>query len=102
VLPDPLTDRYGLRQVGVAGLDPHDEPPPSRLRGAAEAVQETGARTIFFEAAAGSSVAEVLPADLGLATDVLHPIEQVEADETFQDLMSANLDALRRGLTCDG
>ncbi|SOE02035.1 metal ABC transporter substrate-binding protein [Blastococcus haudaquaticus] len=95
-----LTERYGLRQVGVAGLDPHVEPPPSRLRDAAEAVQETGARTIFFEAAAGSSVAEVLAADLGLATDVLHPIERVTADETYPELMAANLTALRRGLTC--
>lgn len=97
-----LADRYDLRQVGVAGLDPSVEPPPNRLRAAADAVQETGARTVFFEAAAGSSVAEVLAADLGLATDVLHPIEQVSAGETYPELMAANLAALRRGLTCNG
>ncbi len=95
-----LADRYGLRQVGVAGLDPQVEPPPSRLRLAAEAVSVSGARTIFFEQAAGSSVAEVLAGDLGLATDVLHPIERVAAGDTYPELMSANLDALRRGLAC--
>ena len=95
-----LTERYGLRQVGVAGLDPHVEPPPSRLRQAAEKVRDTGARTIFFEASAGSSVAEVLAADLGLATDVLHPIERVQHGETYPQLMTDNLAALERGLAC--
>ncbi|MGY1837464.1 metal ABC transporter substrate-binding protein [Blastococcus sp. SYSU DS0510] len=97
-----LADRYGLRQVGVAGLDPQVEPPPSRVRAAADAVLSSGARTIFFETAAGSSVAEVLAADLGLATDVLHPIERVTAEQTYPGLMAANLKALRRGLVCSG
>jgi zinc transport system substrate-binding protein len=95
-----LAERYGLRQVGVAGLDPQVEPAPGRLRRVAEEVTASGARTIFFEAAAGSSVAEVLAGDLGLTTDVLHPIERVTADESYPELMAANLAALRRGLVC--
>jgi zinc transport system substrate-binding protein len=70
------------------------------VRDAAEAVQETGARTIFFEAAAGPSVAEALAADLGVSTDVLHPIERVGPGETYPELMAANLAALRAGLVC--
>lgn len=97
-----LADRYGLEQVGVAGLDPHVEPAPGRLRRVAEEVQASGARTIFFEAAAGSAVAEVLAVDLGLTTDVLHPIERVTPGETYPDLMASNLDALQRGLVCAG
>jgi len=97
-----LTDRYGLRQVGVAGLDPHVEPTPSRLRRVAGEVAASDATTIYFEAAAGSSVAEVLAGDLGLTTDVLHPIERVQADETYPELMRANLAALQRGLVCTG
>lgn len=97
-----LTDRYGLRQVGVAGLDPHVEPSPGRLREVAGTVQASGARTIFFEAAAGSSVAEVLAGDLGLSTDVLSPIERVGAGQTYPGLMATNLEALRRGLGCGG
>ena len=95
-----LAERYGLRQMGVAGLDPYVEPPPSRLRKVADEVADSGARTIFFEATAGSAVAEVLAADLGLGTDVLHPVERVAAGETYPDLMADNLAALRRGLTC--
>jgi zinc transport system substrate-binding protein len=97
-----LADRYGLRQVGVAGLDPQVEPTPSRLREVAEEVTASNARTIFFEAAAGSSVADVLAGDLGLTTDVLHPIERVQEDETYPELMAANLAALQRGLVCAG
>ncbi|TFV63716.1 UNVERIFIED_ORG: zinc ABC transporter substrate-binding protein [Bacillus sp. AZ43] len=97
-----LADRYGLRQVGVTGLDPDVEPSPARLRRTADEVRETGARTVFFEAAAGPDVARTLADELGIATDVLHPIEKVQDGETYPELMRANLAALERGLVCDG
>ncbi|MDT0276025.1 metal ABC transporter substrate-binding protein [Blastococcus goldschmidtiae] len=95
-----LADRYGLEQVGVAGLDPHVEVSPARLRQVADDVRKSGARTIFFEAAAGLGVAETLASELDLGSDVLHPIERVADDETYPELMVANLAALRRGLVC--
>jgi zinc transport system substrate-binding protein len=95
-----LADRYGLRQIGVAGVDPHVEVSPARLRRVADEVRDTGARTVFFEAAAGPGVAGTLAAELGLATGVLHPIERVVEGETYPELMASNLDALRRGLVC--
>ncbi|MGY2128440.1 metal ABC transporter substrate-binding protein [Blastococcus sp. SYSU DS0617] len=95
-----LADRYGLEQVGVAGLDPHVEVSPARLRQVADEVRSSGARTIFFEAAAGLGVAETLASELDLGSDVLHPIERVADDETYPELMAANLAALRRGLVC--
>ncbi|WP_040336933.1 metal ABC transporter substrate-binding protein [Candidatus Blastococcus massiliensis] len=97
-----LADRYGLEQVGVAGLDPHVEVSPARLRQVADEVRDTGARTLFFEAAAGLGVAETLAAELDLGTDVLHPIERVAQDDTYPELMTANLAALERGLVCGG
>lgn len=95
-----LADRYGLRQIGVAGVDPHVEVSPARLRRVADEVRDTGARTVFFEAAAGPGVAGTLAAELGLATGVLHPVERVVEGETYPELMASNLDALRRGLVC--
>ncbi|SFO23860.1 zinc transport system substrate-binding protein [Geodermatophilus obscurus] len=97
-----LADRYGLRQVGVTGLDPDVEPSPARLRRAAEAVRDSGARTVFFEAAAGPAVARTLADDLGVTADVLHPIERVEGDESYPELVRDNLTALERGLVCHG
>ena len=96
-----LAERYDLRQVGVTGLDPGVEPSPARLRRAADAIRETGARTVFFEAAAGPDVARTLADELGIASDVLHPIEKVRDGETYPSLMRANLTALDRGLVCD-
>ncbi|MGY1752462.1 metal ABC transporter substrate-binding protein [Blastococcus sp. SYSU D01042] len=95
-----LADRYGLRQIGVAGVDPHVEVSPARLRRVADEVRDTGARTVFFEAAAGPGVAGTLAAELGLGTGVLHPVERVADGETYPELMAANLDALRSGLVC--
>ncbi|RBY83259.1 metal ABC transporter substrate-binding protein [Blastococcus sp. TF02A-30] len=95
-----LADRYGLHQVGVAGLDPHVEVSPARLRRAAAEVRDTGARTVFFEQAAGDDVARALADELGLATDVLHPIERVAEGDSYPELMEANLAALRAGLAC--
>lgn len=96
-----LADRYGLRQIGVAGVDPHVEVSPARLRRVADEVRDTGARTVFFEAAAGPGVAGTLAAELGLATGVLHPVERVAEGETYRELMAQNLAALRDGLVCD-
>lgn len=95
-----LADRYGLRQIGVAGVDPHVEVSPARLRRVADEVRGTGARTVFFEAAAGPGVAGTLAAELGLGTGVLHPVERVADGETYPELMAANLEALRSGLVC--
>jgi zinc transport system substrate-binding protein len=97
-----LADRYGLEQIGVSGLDPKVEPTPARLRRAVDAVRDTGARTVFFEEAAGSDVARTLADETGIATDVLHPIEKVQDDETYPELMRTNLAALERGLVCGG
>ncbi|UOY03466.1 metal ABC transporter substrate-binding protein [Blastococcus sp. PRF04-17] len=97
-----LADRYGLRTVGITGLDPAVEPTPTRLRRAAEEVRESGARTVFFEAAAGPDVARTLADELGIASAVLHPVEKVQEGETYPGLMRANLAALERGLVCEG
>ena len=97
-----LAERHGLRQVGIAGIDPAVEPSPVRLREAAETVQETSVRTVFFDAAASQATAAALADDLGVATDVLHPIERVAPGEDYLDLMRDNLAALQRGLVCEG
>ncbi|MGY1621013.1 metal ABC transporter substrate-binding protein [Geodermatophilus sp. SYSU D00965] len=96
-----LAERYAVRQVGIAGIDPAVEPTPARLRDVAETVQESGVRTVFFDAAASRATASALADDLGVVTDVLHPVERVAADEDYLGLMRQNLAALQRGLVCD-
>ncbi len=96
-----LAERHGLRQVGIAGIDPTVEPSPARLREVAETVRRTGARTVFFDAAASQATAAALADDLGVTTDVLHPLERVAPGEDYLDLMRQNLSALHQGLVCE-
>ncbi|MFW3172039.1 metal ABC transporter substrate-binding protein [Geodermatophilus sp. CPCC 206100] len=97
-----LAERHGLQQVGITGIDPAVEPSPARLREVAEVVRATGARTVFFDAAASQATAAALADDLGVATDVLDPVERVTADADYLELMRDNLSALQRGLVCEG
>ncbi|WP_328295041.1 zinc ABC transporter substrate-binding protein [Kineococcus sp. NBC_00420] len=95
-----LAQRYDLRQIGIAGVDPSVEPSPARLRDVVRVVRENPVETIFFEASANPAVAELLATELGVATAVLHPVERVEADQDYLSLMEENLRALSSGLDC--
>ncbi|MGY1636624.1 metal ABC transporter substrate-binding protein [Geodermatophilus sp. SYSU D00742] len=95
-----LADRYGLRQVGIAGLDPGVEPSPARVRRVAETVRDAGVRTVFLEATTAPAGGRALAGDLGAAVDVLHPVERVADGEDYPGLMRQNLAALQRGLVC--
>ncbi|PRY14707.1 metal ABC transporter substrate-binding protein [Kineococcus rhizosphaerae] len=95
-----LADRYGLRQVGIAGIDPSVEPSPARVRDVLAVARENSVQTIYFEASANPAVAEKLATELGVRTAVLHPVERVDEGEDYLGLMRQNLAALRDGLTC--
>jgi zinc transport system substrate-binding protein len=59
--------------------------------------------TIFFEVITSPDVTQALAEDIGVETAVLDPIEgQTDADADYLDVMYANLEALRAGLTCGG
>ncbi|NIZ91827.1 metal ABC transporter substrate-binding protein [Kineococcus rubinsiae] len=95
-----LAARYGLQQVGIAGIDPHVEPTPARVRDVVDAVRGRGVRTVFFEATTSPAVAETFADDLGAGTSVLHPVERVGTGQDYPGLLHENLEALRTGLTC--
>ena len=95
-----LADRYGLRQEGIAGIDPEVEPSPARVREVGELVQDHGVRTLYFETIASPRVTEQLAAELDVDTAVLDPLESPPAEGDYLSAMAANLDALTGGLTC--
>ncbi len=96
-----LTARYGLSEVGIAGVDPEVEPSPARLREVEEIVEQTGAQTIFFEARANSRVAQRLAESLDVDTGVLDPMERTGGADYLQ-VMEENLESLTQGLNCAG
>ncbi|PSL06952.1 zinc transport system substrate-binding protein [Haloactinopolyspora alba] len=98
-----LADRYGLRQVGIGGLDPEAEPSPERLAEVHDVVRAEGVTTIFYERLVSPDVAETLADDLGVEAAVLDPIEgrtDDTADQDYLELMRANLEALRTANQC--
>ncbi|WP_187361161.1 metal ABC transporter substrate-binding protein [Phytoactinopolyspora mesophila] len=98
-----LANRYGLEQLGVAGLDPDSEPSAARVAEVHDTVREEGITTVFYEPLTSPDVIEAIAGDLGLETDVLDPIEGLTddtLDEDYISLMRANLEALRAANGC--
>ncbi|SDS40339.1 metal ABC transporter substrate-binding protein [Paraoerskovia marina] len=96
-----LAERYDLVQVGLAGVDPQNEPSPARLREIRDVVEEYGVTTVFSETNASSKVAETFADDVGVDTAVLDPLETQNDDSLdYVDVMESNLQALEAGLVC--
>ncbi|MFW2514560.1 metal ABC transporter substrate-binding protein [Demequina sp. SO4-13] len=95
-----LTERFGLEQHGLSGLDPEAEPSPARVREVRDEVLATGATNVYSESLVDAAAIEALASDAGVETGVLDPLEGVSGDDDYIDVMTRNLDALRAGLGC--
>ena len=101
-----LVTRYGLRQEGVAGLSPDQEPDPARLGDLAQLARDEGVTTVFTEETVSPRIAETLARDAGgLRTEVLSPLESLTKKERaakadYFTLMDANLDKIANALGC--
>ncbi|MGH2792477.1 MAG: metal ABC transporter substrate-binding protein [Actinomycetota bacterium] len=96
-----LTNRYGLEQIGVSGVDPESEPSPGRLAEVAEFARDNGVTTIFFEEQVSPDIAEVLAEESGTTTEVLDPLEfPPDGSSDYFDVMRDNLAAITTALGC--
>jgi zinc transport system substrate-binding protein len=97
-----LADRYGLRQIGLTGLTPEDEPSPQHLAEVTAGAREHHATTIFFETLVSPKVAETIAREVGAKTAVLDPIEGLRPGSSgdYLSVMRTNLATLRQALGC--
>jgi len=101
-----LTDRYGLREEGVAGLSPEAEPDARRLAELADLASDEGVTTVFTEELVSPEIAETLAREAGgLQTDVLSPLESLSPEQrdrgdNYLSVMEANLAKLQTALSC--
>ena len=98
-----LATRYDLTQIGISGLSPDAEPSPARIAEVQREATDHKLTTIFYETLVSPAVAEAIAGDLGLATDVLDPVEGITSQSRGQDYLSvmyANLAALRKAGGC--
>lgn len=95
-----LAGRYGLEQVGIAGLSPEAEPSPQRLDEVGEFAAENGITTIFYEETVSPEYAETIADEIGASTEVLSPIETAGEGEDYISVMQTNLATLQEALDC--
>jgi zinc transport system substrate-binding protein len=100
-----LAQRYRLRQISISGLSPESEPTPRELEEIIEHVEESGARTIFFETLVSPRIAKTVARETGAETAVLNPLEglteeELESGANYFTVMRRNLAALRAALGC--
>ena len=96
-----LTDRYGLKQIGVSGIDPESEPSPGRVAEVAEFAKAHGVTTIFFEEQVAPDIAQVIADEIGAGVEVLDPLEfKPEGESDYFDVMRNNLVSISRALGC--
>jgi zinc transport system substrate-binding protein len=100
-----LAERYGLRQLPIAGLSPESEPGPDRMAELADLITEVGVTTVFYETLAAPDVAETLAREAGVEVAVLNPLEgltqaEIDAGKDYAAVMGDNLAALTKALGC--
>lgn len=98
-----LAKRYGLTQVGIAGIEPDTEPTAARIAEVQRIAKENKVTTIFFETLVSPAVAESIAGDLGLKTDVLDPLEGITAESRgtdYLEVMKANGASLKTANQC--
>jgi zinc transport system substrate-binding protein len=100
-----LAQRYGLKQIGITGLSPEDEPTPQALAHVISVVHSTHATTVFYESLLSPRIAQTVARETGTHAAVLDPIEGLTSDEqkrgaNYFTLMRSNLARLRAALGC--
>lgn len=98
-----LAQRYGLKQLGITGLTPEQEPDPKALADVAAFVKANRVRTIYYETLVSPDIAQVVAGETGARTAVLDPIEGLNdrsAGKDYLEVMRANLATLKAGQPC--
>jgi zinc transport system substrate-binding protein len=97
-----LATRYGLRQLGIQGLEPEGEPTAARVEAAIGVIRSgEAAPAVFSEATAeGRRVGEAVAAEPGVPVLPLSTLESRPATGDYLSVMRGNLETLREGLRC--
>lgn len=86
-----LAERYDLHQIGIAGIDPENEPSTQRLLELSKTVKAEGLNTVFFETTATPKVAEALAQRTGAQASELDNLEtQLDESKDYAAVMREN------------
>ena len=94
-----LAKRFGLNQLGIAGISPDQEPSPRHLTEILEFVKTYKVKTIFTESNASSKVANTLVKSTGVTLKTLNPLEaDPQNDKSYLENLEENLSVLAQEL----
>lgn len=98
-----LAERYDLTQVAIAGIDPTNEPTPSKLAEISALVRRERVTTVFTEELVSPAIAKTVARETGASIATLDPVEGLgdnTRNETYLTLMRHNLEAIRKANGC--
>ena len=94
-----LAKRFGLNQLGIAGISPDQEPSPRQLTEIQEFVKTYKVKTIFTESNASSKVADTLVKSTGVSLKTLNPLEaDPQNDKSYLDNLEEDIAILAEEL----
>ncbi|KXT87277.1 metal ABC transporter solute-binding protein, Zn/Mn family [Streptococcus oralis] len=94
-----LAKRFGLNQLGIAGISPEQEPNARQLTEIQEFVKTFKVKTIFTESNVSSKVAETLVKSTGVGLKTLNPLEaDPQNDQTYLENLEENMTILANEL----
>lgn len=97
--------RYGLREIGITGLNPESEPSPRQLTQIIRLARRLRPTVIYAETLVSSRSVDAVARAVGAKVAVLNPIEgllpaQRDAGDDYLSLMRKNLETLQQGSSC--
>ncbi|MFC0561590.1 metal ABC transporter solute-binding protein, Zn/Mn family [Halalkalibacter alkalisediminis] len=95
--------RYGVKQIGIAGISPTNEPSQRQLQDLIAFANEYGLEYVMFEQNIPAKVADVVRDEVGAEALYLHNLEALVAEdiqngEDYFSLMRRNIEALGTAL----
>ena len=94
-----LAKRFGLNQLGIAGISPDQEPKPRQLTEIQEFVKTYKVKTIFTESNLSSKVADTLVKSTGVSLKTLNPLEaDPQNDKSYLENLEENMAILAQEL----
>lgn len=98
-----LTHDYNLEQIAIRGVNPEEEPSPSKMAELVEECKEHNVKYIFFEKLVSPKLSETLAREVGAQTLVLNDaaglsVEDIKAGKSYITVMYDNLENLKKAL----
>ncbi|GMG98050.1 metal ABC transporter substrate-binding protein [Tepidimicrobium xylanilyticum] len=98
-----MGERYGFKQISVAGISPEQEPSPKTIAEIIDLVKEDGFEYIFLETLASPKTVDIIANEADLKVLILNPIEGLTEEEEakgedYISIMEENLKNLKKAL----